>query len=218
MKLKVSYENLPELIRKKFEDVMKMQKTGLYFGSFNPIHIGHMVIANYLIEFSDLDQLWFVVSPQNPQKEKKTLLADYHRLELVMRAVEDDDRLDVSDIEFRLPRPSYTIDTLVYLEEKNPNKEFILIMGADGLKTFHKWKNAEILQEKYHRLVYPRPGTGKEVFMNQINYTLVDAPQMDISSSFIRKAISEGKDVRHFMPVASYKYLDEMNFYKSYPG
>jgi nicotinate-nucleotide adenylyltransferase len=188
--------------------------TGLYFGSFNPIHIGHMAIANFMIEFSRLDQLWFVVSPQNPLKEKKSLLKDYHRLEMVRLAIEGDDRFRASDIEFRMPRPSYTIDTLSYLDEKHPGMEFQLIMGTDGLKTFHKWKHADLIIKKYHRLVYPRPGIENEVAKPLTNATLVDAPLMDISSSFIRKAVGQGKDVRHLMPSAAYNYMREMHFYE----
>jgi nicotinate-nucleotide adenylyltransferase len=188
--------------------------TGLYFGSFNPIHIGHMAIANFMIEFSRLDQLWFVVSPQNPLKEKKSLLKDYHRFEMVRLAIEGDDRFRASDIEFRMPRPSYTIDTLSYLGEKHPGMEFQLIMGTDGLKTFHKWKHADLIVEKYHRLIYPRPGISKESVLPLTNATLVDAPLMDISSSFIRKAIGQGKDVRHLMPSAAYRYMREMHFYE----
>lgn len=189
-------------------------KTGLYFGSFNPIHIGHMAIANFMIEFSDLDQLWFVVSPHNPLKEKKSLLKDYHRLEMVRRAIEDDDRFRASDIEFKLPTPSYTIDTLAYLEEKNPSCEFQLVMGADGLRTFHKWKHADLIVKKYHRLIYPRPGVDMKDLNHLPNATLVNAPLMEISSSFIRKAIKEGKDVRHLVPAASYRYMREMHFYE----
>ncbi len=189
-------------------------KTGLYFGSFNPIHIGHMAIANFMIEFSELEQLWFVVSPQNPLKEKKTLLKDYHRLEMVQLAVEDDDRFRASDIEFKLPTPSYTIDTLVYLEEKNPGREFQLVMGADGLRTFHKWKHANLIVENYHRLIYPRPGVDMDAISKLPNATVVNAPLMEISSSFIRSAIKDGKDVRHLVPVKAYKYMREMHFYE----
>jgi len=189
-------------------------KTGLYFGSFNPIHIGHMAIANFMIEFSDLEQLWFVVSPHNPLKEKKTLLKDYHRLEMVQRAVEDDDRFRASDIEFKLSTPSYTIDTLVYLEEKNPGREFQLVMGADGLRTFHKWKHANLIVEKYHRLIYPRPGVGMDAVSNLENASMVNAPLMEISSSFIRNAIKDGKDIRHLVPARAYQYMREMHFYE----
>jgi nicotinate-nucleotide adenylyltransferase len=188
--------------------------TGLYFGSFNPIHIGHLAIANYMVEFSSLEQLWFVVSPQNPLKEKKSLLKDYHRLEMVRLAVEDDDRFRASDIEFRLPTPSYTIDTLTYLGEKYPGNEFQLVMGADGLRTFHKWKNASLIVEKYHRLIYPRPGTDLNQPGDLVNATLMDAPLMEISSSFIRKAIRAGKDVRHLVPAKAYQYMREMHFYE----
>jgi nicotinate-nucleotide adenylyltransferase len=188
--------------------------TGLYFGSFNPIHIGHLAIANFMVEFSELEQLWFVVSPQNPLKEKKSLLQDYHRLEMVRLAVEDDDRFRASDIEFRLPTPSYTIDTLTYLEEKYPGRKFQLVMGADGLQSFHKWKHADLIVKKYHRLIYPRPGTDKEVVSRLFNATLVDAPMMEISSSFIRRAIKEGKDVRHLVPAKTYRYMREMHFYE----
>lgn len=189
-------------------------KTGLYFGSFNPVHIGHLAIANFMIEFSELEQLWFVVSPHNPLKEKKSLLKDYHRLEMVRLAIEEDERFRASDIEFKLPTPSYTIDTLVYLEEKHPAREFQLVMGADGLRTFHKWKHAKLIAEKYHRLIYPRPGVDMEKASLLPNSTVVDAPLMEISSSFIRKAIAEGKDVRHLVPAKAYHYMREMHFYE----
>lgn len=191
-----------------------MQKTGLFFGSFNPIHIGHLAIANYMLEFSDIDRLWFIVSPQNPLKTKKSLLADYHRLELTRLAVEDDDRFRVSDIEFGMPKPSYTIDTLAYLGEKHPDHEYFLIMGADGLTTFHKWKNSEKIRENYHRLVYPRPGIDAGVIKEHPNSTWIEAPMIEISSSFIRKSIREGKNVRYFLPEKTYKYLREMHFYE----
>ena len=167
-----------------------------------------------LIEFSNLDQLWFVVSPQNPLKEKRSLLKDYHRLEMVRLAIEDDERFRASDIEFKLPTPSYTIDTLAYLEEKNPGKEFQLVMGADQLRTFHKWKNADLIAERYHRLIYPRPGADMEAITRLPNASVVDAPLMEISSSSIRQAISEGKDVRHLVPARAYKYMREMHFYE----
>ncbi|MCA1746190.1 MAG: nicotinate-nucleotide adenylyltransferase [Bacteroidales bacterium] len=191
-----------------------MIKTGLYFGSFNPVHIGHMAIANYMVEFTDIEELWFVVSPQNPLKDKKSLLEDYHRLELTRLAVGDDERFYVSDIEFGMPKPSYTIDTLTYLKEKQPNRKFYIIMGSDGLKNFRKWKNADILTEQYPRLVYPRPGYSKEEILNYKNTTLVDAPLMEISSSFIRRAIRNEKDIRYFLPEKTYKYIVDMHFYE----
>ena len=191
-----------------------MIKTGLFFGSFNPVHIGHMAIANYMVEFSDIEELWFVVSPQNPLKKKMTLLEDYHRLELTRLAVGDDERFFVSDIEFSMPKPSFTIDTLTYLKENQPNREFSIIMGADGLKNFHKWKNAELLAEQYPRLIYPRPGTSQEESLSHKKIVLTDAPLIEISSSFIRKAIRDEKDVRYFLPEKTYKYIRDMHFYE----
>jgi len=188
-------------------------KTGLFFGSFNPIHIGHLAIANYMVEFTDMDRLWFVISPHNPFKQRKTLLADHHRLELVERAIGDDERFLACDIEFNMPTPSYTIDTLAWLGEKYPRNRFVIIMGSDGLPAFPKWKNAAEIQRHYRRYVYPRPGYPVDV-SGQENLEVVDAPHMEISSSFIRQAISNGKDVRHFLPPAAWKYLDEMNFYR----
>ncbi len=192
----------------------KLIKTGLYFGSFNPIHIGHLAIANYMIEYSDLDELWFVVSPQNPLKEKKTLLKDHHRLEMVRLALADDNRFRVSDIEFKLPIPSYTIDTLAYLGEKYPGHEFQLVMGADQLRTFRRWKHAELIAQNYHRLIYPRPGVDPESLKSVPNATVVNAPLMEISSSFIRLAIKDGKDIRHLVPTPAYAYMREMHFYE----
>ena len=188
--------------------------TGLYFGSFNPVHIGHMAIANYMAEFVGMQSVWFVVSPHNPLKDKASLLDNYHRLEMVSLAVDEDDRFRASDIEFKLPTPSYTIDTLVYLAEKHPSREFQLIMGSDGLRTFHKWKHANLIVEKYHRLIYPRPGMDVDAISDLPNATLVHAPLMEISSSSIRQAIADGKDVRHLVPAKAYKYMRDMHFYE----
>ncbi len=190
-------------------------KIGLYFGSYNPIHIGHMAIANYMVEFTDIDQLWFVVSPQNPFKKKENLLADYHRLELVNRAIDNDDRFRASNIEFNLPKPSYTIDTLTYLHERFPDYSFVILMGSDNLESFPKWKNFEMIVENYGVVVYPRPGFDMSKVPVHRNITVAEGvPLMEISSSFIRNAIKEGKDIRHFMPQKAWEYLDEMNFYK----
>ena len=193
----------------------KEKQVGLYFGSFNPIHIGHMAIANYMVEFMKLDEFWFVVTPQNPHKEKKNLLHDYDRLELVKRAVADDDRLQVSDIEFYLPKPSYTIDTLVYLQERNPMVQFKILMGSDNLHNFHKWKNYEAIVENFGVLVYPRHDFNKLMVPLHPNIIIAEeAPRMEISSSFIRKAIKQGNDIRHFLPCGIWKYIDTMQFYK----
>lgn len=190
-------------------------KVGLYFGSYNPIHIGHLAIGNYLVEYTDIDQLWFVVSPQNPFKKKNNLLDDYQRLEMVHRAVEGDDRLRASNIEFGLPKPSFTIDTLTYLKEQHPNHQFVIFMGSDNLEHFHKWKNYETIVENFGVIVYPRPGFDKSKVKFHDNITIAEgAPLMEISSSFIREAIQNGKDVRHFLPKKTSEYLEEMNFYK----
>ena len=192
----------------------KSKKTGLYFGSFNPIHIGHLAIANYMLEFTDLDAVWFVVSPLNPLKAKNTLLANHHRYAMVMRAVEDYYRFQVTNIEFSLPQPSYTINTLVALGEKYPEKQFVLIMGSDNLDTFHKWKNYKVILQYYPLFVYPRPGHDGGKFREHPSVHWVDAPLMEISSSFIRSAISQKKDIRFFLPDKVYTYIDEMGFYK----
>jgi nicotinate-nucleotide adenylyltransferase len=192
----------------------KSKKTGLYFGSFNPVHIGHLVIANYMLEFTDLDEVWFVVSPLNPLKNKISLLANHHRYAMVMRAVEDFYKFHVSNIEFSMPQPSYTINTLVALGEKYPDKEFVLIIGADNLDTFHKWKNYEVILRYYQLYVYPRHGHDGGKFREHPSVHWIDAPQIEISSSFIRKAVKLKKDIRFFLPEKVYKYLDEMGFYK----
>ena len=201
---------------------------GLYFGTYNPIHVGHLVIANYIADYTELDEVWMVVSPQNPLKEKKSLLKDSHRLALVKEGVEDNSKLKACDIEFKLPRPSYTTTTLAYLEEKHPEHTFSLIMGEDNLRTLHKWKNYELILEKYHIYIYPRALTiqeEKESLERNLEVTekyrkssnihfCDDAPVMKISSSGIRKGIKEGKDVRYLLSDKVFKYLDEMNFYK----
>ena len=191
-------------------------KIGLYFGTFNPIHVGHLTIANHMAEYSDLDQVWFVVTPHNPFKKKSSLLDNNHRFQMVDRAVEDYPKLSVSDIEFKLPQPNYTINTLTHLEEKYPDYEFALIMGEDNLKSFHKWKNYELILERYHIYVYPRISDGiiETQFDNHSKIHKVDAPIMELSSTFIRKAIKEGKNIRPMLPEHVWSYLDEMNFYK----
>lgn len=187
---------------------------GLYFGTFNPIHIGHLAIANYMVEYTDIDQLWFIVSPQNPLKKKTSLLDDYQRLEMVHRAVGLDFRFRVSDIEFNLPKPSYTIDTLTYLKEKYPKYKFKILMGSDNLEDLPKWKNYKQILDNYGILVYPRHGFSTSKFHHHPNICVTNAPIMDISSSFIRNAIHDGKDIRYYVPPKAWEYLDEMNFYR----
>ena len=199
-----------------------MKKIGLYFGTFNPIHVGHLIIANYMADYTELDEVWLVVSPQNPLKKKETLLKDHHRLSLVRIALEDNTKLMASNIEFDLPIPSYTINTLVHLKEKYETYEFHLIMGEDNLRSFHKWKNHEKIINNHKIFVYPRVLTEQEMEDNTIEFSSFNhsnvircqAPIMKISSSFIRKAIKNGKDVRYLLTPEVFKYVDEMNFYK----
>ena len=190
------------------------KKTGLFFGSFNPIHLGHLIIANYMAEFTDLEEVWFVVSPQNPLKERTSLLPDYQRLDMVNMAIETDERFRTSDIEFRLPKPSYTIDSLSYLQERHPNHEFILISGTDIFPTFTKWKNWEVLLELYKFYVYPRPGSDKHELTRHPSVRVFPAPRVEISSTFIRKAICDGHDISHFLPERVWNYIKEMHFYE----
>ncbi|MDO9579861.1 MAG: nicotinate (nicotinamide) nucleotide adenylyltransferase [Bacteroidales bacterium] len=197
-----------------------MAKIGLYFGSFNPIHIGHIAIAGYMTEFTDLDKVWFVVSPQNPLKKKEILLADHQRFHMAMLAIGDNFRLEVSDIEFKLPIPSYTIDTLSYLKEKFSKHEFCLVMGEDNLYTLHKWKNIERIASSYPIYVYPRPCSGKSFsplltkLLSTIEIHTVKAPLMDISSTFIRDGIKNGKNISYFLSPPVWKYIEEMHFYE----
>ncbi len=197
-------------------------KVGLYFGTFNPIHVGHLVIANYMANFTDMDQVWLVVSPQNPLKEKATLLADYHRLSLVRCAIEDNSKLKASDIEFKLEKPSYTAVTLAHLKEKYPEHTFALIMGEDNLRGLHRWFNYEKILNDYSIYVYPRALTEDESADNipsdlkqhkNVKFCH-EAPTMRISASFIRDAIKHKKDVRYLLTEPVFKYVDEMNFYK----
>ena len=195
-------------------DKYKKKKVGLFFGSFNPVHNGHMIIANYILEFSELEQLFFVISPQNPFKEKVNLLEEYHRLALVREAIGDNDKFHACDIEFKMPKPSYTIDTLTYLKEKYPEKEFSLIMGSDNLQNFHKWKNSNQIIQNHKIYVYPRLGFQEKNFQIPKNIIIIDAPLMEISATFIRNAVKEKKDIRYFMPERAWKYMKEMHFYE----
>ena len=205
-------------------------RIGLYFGTYNPIHVGHLVIANYMAEHDDLDQVWLVVSPQNPLKERSSLLKDFHRLALVREGIENNPKLKSCDIEFNLPKPSYTITTLTHLHQKYPEHEFAIIMGEDNLRTFHKWYNYEKIL-KYHKIfVYPRALTLQEQEDNESQHCIPkeiekykelpnviyceDAPVMKVSSSYIRKCISEGKDVQYLLTEPVFKYVSEMHFYK----
>ncbi len=193
-----------------------MKKVGLYFGTFNPIHIGHLIIANHMVENSDLDEIWMVVTPHNPFKKKSSLLDNHHRLEMVYKATKDYDKIMPSDVEFNLPQPNYTVYTLATLSDKHPNHHFNLIMGEDNLKSLHKWKNYEAILEDYNVYVYPRISEGKveTQFDNHPKIHLVNAPIVEISSTMIRNGIKEEKNMRPLLSNNVWQYIDEMNFYK----
>jgi nicotinate-nucleotide adenylyltransferase len=188
-------------------------KIGLFFGSFNPVHNGHLMIANYAAEFTGLDEVWMVVSPHNPLKKKKSLLNDLDRYDMVEMAVKSYPRIKPSDIEFFLPKPSYTIDTLAYLKDRYPTWEFVILMGADGLETFHKWKNNEAIVANYTRYVYPRPGFNRTSIENHQNLVWIDAPLIEVSSTFIRDAIKAGKNPCFFLPPGVHEYILKKKFY-----
>lgn len=191
-----------------------MAKTGLFFGSFNPIHAGHLIIASYMANFTDLDEVWLIVSPQNPLKEKKGLGNMYDRLEMARLATEPAEKIKVSDIEFKLPQPSYTVDTLVHLHEKYPSKEFVLIMGSDNLSSLKKWKNYEVLLKNYAIYVYPRPGADVSEWLSHPSITLTETPQMEISSTFIRKSLKDNKNIQFLVPDNVITFMDSKNMYR----
>lgn len=191
-------------------------KIGLYFGTFNPIHVGHLIIANHMAEHSDLDQIWMVVTPHNPLKQKNTLLDDYQRLHLVRLATEDYPKIKPTDIEFKLPQPNYTVNTLAHLSEKFPQHEFSLIMGEDNLKSLHKWKNYEYILQHHDIYVYPRVSeeVENELFKNHPRIQIIDAPVVEISSTVIRDNIKKNKNIRPLLPQKVWEYVVHNNFYK----
>ena len=201
-------------------------KIGLYFGTFNPIHIGHLIIANHMAEYSGLEKIWMIVTPHNPLKNKKTLLDDHERLQLVNLATEDYPKIKPSDIEFKLPQPNYTVNTLAHLQDKFPQHEFSLIMGEDNLKSIHKWKNYEVILKNYPIYVYPRIAsenlvdkkktseTENLIFKNNPNVHFIDAPIVEISSTFIRENIKNKKNVQPLLPSKVWEYIDHNNIYK----
>ena len=189
-------------------------KIGLFFGSFNPIHVGHLIIANYMATQTDLDKVWLVVSPQNPLKPKKTLARDQDRLHLVRLAIEDNPRLVASNVEFQLPKPSYTVDTLAFLRDKYPDREFALIMGGDNLATLHLWKNYEFLLEHYDIYVYQRPGADLGEYAQRPRVHLCSAPLLDISATYIRDCLRAGKSVRYLVPDPVFEYLEGSRLYR----
>ena len=188
-------------------------KIGLFFGSFNPVHVGHMIIANYMATQTNLQQVWLVVSPHNPLKPKNSLARDRDRLNMVKLAIDDNNLLRASDIEFKLPKPSYTIDTLTYLTEKYPQHEFVLIMGGDNLGTLQKWKNYEQILRGYDIYVYKRPQYEIGEFATHPRVSLFDAPLMDISATYIRKCLIDGKSIQYLVPDSVMQYLMESKIY-----
>ena len=191
-----------------------MKKVGIYSGSFNPIHHGHVMLANYLVEFSDLDELWFVVSPQNPLKKKEDLLDDDERLKMVQLAVGNDPRFSVCDIEMHLPTPSYTINTLTALSEQYPGCQFVFICGMDSLQNLHFWREYQRILDNYELLVFPREGYDGGALVNHSSVSILKTPILEISSTFIRQCVKEGRDVRHFMPEKAFLYMKERHFYE----
>ena len=190
-----------------------MKTIGIYSGSFNPIHHGHVMLANYLVEFSDLDELWFVVSPQNPLKKKAELLDDAERLKMVRLAVGDDPRFRVSDVEMHLPTPSYTINTLTALSKQHPDCRFVFICGMDSLQNFKNWREYQKILDNYELLVFPREGYDGGDLARHPSVTVLKTPILEISSTFIRQCVKEGRDVRHFMPERAFRYMKENRFY-----
>ena len=189
-------------------------KVGLFFGSYNPIHIGHLIIANYMANHTHLDQVWLVVSPHNPLKEKSDLINMYDRLEMAKLATENTQNIRVSDVELKLPQPSYTIDTLTYLHEKYPEHQFSLIMGSDNLVSLKKWKNYELILRDYHVHIYPRPGHANHEFTGHPSITITQTPLMELSATFIRKSVKEGKNVQFFVPDDVLKFIEGKNLYR----
>jgi nicotinate-nucleotide adenylyltransferase len=190
------------------------QKIGLFFGSFNPIHIGHLIIANIMAEHANLKKVWLIVSPQNPLKPSKGLLHEFDRYDMAKAAVADHYKIEVSDVEFHLPKPSYTIHTLAYLTEKHPDKDFKVIIGEDNLESFAKWKNHEQILNQYGLYVYPRPHVTNSDLKRHAHVKMVDAPLLDISATYIRESIKNNKSIRYLVPEAVEAIIRLKDFYK----
>lgn len=191
-----------------------MMEVGLFFGSFNPIHTGHMIIANLVKETTPVKEVWFVVSPQNPFKKNKSLLHEFDRLDMVRAAISDDYNFKAVDIEFNMPKPSYTIDTLTLLQEKHPNKTFHLIIGEDNLASFPKWKNHEQILENFHLIVYPRKGSERSSLMDHKKVKRIEAPEVEISATLIRKLVGQGKSIKYLVPDPVQDQIRNKGYYK----
>jgi len=190
-------------------------KIGLFFGSFNPIHIGHLIIANTIYEYSDVNEIWFVVSPQNPHKRSsKSLIHEFDRIDMVELAIEDHPHFKATDIEFKMKKPNYTIDTLTYLSNRHPAHEFILIVGEDNLASFTRWKNYKLILENYGLIVYPRPDSKNSAIKDHPHIKLIDAPRIDISASFIRKSIRENKSIKYLVPEKVHQFIQDRKLYR----
>lgn len=195
--------------------MLQPKRIGLFFGSFNPVHVGHLIIAEYMATRTDLEQVWFVVSPHNPLKNRATLANDFDRLHMVQLAIDDNPRLRVSNIEFSLPKPSFTIDTMVYLHEKYPQHQFSLIMGSDNLSGIKKWKNYELLLQRYTIHIYKREETSAGQPLDvPADIRLYDVPMMDISSTYIRQCIASGLSIRYMVPEPVFQFLDGSRLYR----
>lgn len=190
-------------------------KIGLLFGSFNPIHIGHLIIANYMANHTELDKVWMVITPQNPFKKYGSLANTYDRLEMVKLAIENAENIEVTDIELKLPQPSYTIDTLTHLKEQYPQHEFALIMGSDNLASLHKWKNYKLILRDHRIFVYPRPGYENADLASHPSVTITMTPLMELSATFIRDALAQRKNVQFFVPDPVLKFIESKSLYRT---
>jgi len=188
---------------------------GLFFGSFNPIHIGHLIISNTIYEYTDINEVWFIVSPLNPfKRNSKSLIHEFDRIDMVEMAIEDQPQFKAKDIEFHLPKPNFTIDTLVYLEEKYPENNFRLIIGEDNLSSFTRWKNYDKILQNYGLIVYPRPDTAPDSLRDHTNVSIVNAPRIDISASFIRESIKKGKSIKYLVPEKVRAFIEDRKLYQ----
>lgn len=191
----------------------RKKEIGLFFGSFNPVHMGHLIMAGYMANHTSLDEVWMIVSPQNPLKKKSTLANHFDRLEMVNLALDSAENIRASQVEFALPQPSYTIDTLTHLSERYPDHRFTIIMGSDNLFSLHKWKNADVILRDYQIAVYPRPGFLGHELEQHPAVRMTDTPLMELSSTFIRESVKAGKSIRFFVPDTVLEFIEKKGLY-----